>query len=305
MSTTEPENNSDDSMRAMPEDKYGENNADATRKSGFPVKPVLVVVVIAVALLLLFYPGGENEVPAPEVEAPPPAAVAPAKPPAEDIPPREAAPVTTPEEPNEAVVAEAVEPPLPEPQESDPLMREELQSVGAEGKLEGFNEGENLLERMVALVDGGSRGVLLRKILPMTAPEEPFPVEVVDDQIYMDPAGYERYDTYVDSVVALDTSTIVDSFHKLRPLYEKAYAQLGMPADDLDNAVIGSLDRIIATPELGEPLELRRDSVMYSFNDPQLEEMSPLQKQLLRMGPENTRRLKEKAREIRAGLLNP
>lgn len=302
MSTTEPENNSDDSMRAMPEDKYGEESRGARR--GFPVKPLLLVVVVVVALVLLFYPGGEPEVPAPEPEAPP-VVSAPAPPPAEDIPPREVTPVEEPEEPNAVAAPVPAEPPLPEPGDSDPLMREQLQEVGAGGELQGFTEGEHLLDRLVALVDGGSRGVLLRKILPMKAPDEPFPVEEVGDQLFMDPAGYDRYDSYVDSVVALDTATIVNSFHTLRPLYEKAYAQLGLPAGDLDNAVIGSLDRIIAAPELGEPVELRHDSVMYSFADPQLEELSPLQKQLLRMGPENTRRLKEKAREIRAGLLNP
>ncbi|TXS96520.1 DUF3014 domain-containing protein [Parahaliea maris] len=302
MSTTEPENNSDDSMRAMPEDKYGDESRGG--RGGFPVKPLLLVVVIGVALFLLFYPGGEKETPEPVPEAPPPVAATPPAPPAEDIPPREVTQVEVPEEPNMVVAPVPAEPPLPEPGDSDPLMREQLQAVGTAGELQGFNEGDHLLDRLVALVDGGSRGVLLRKILPMKAPSEPFPVEVVDDTLFMDLAGYERYDSYVDSVVALDTATIVDSFHSLRPLYEKAYAQLGLPAGDLDNAVIGSLDRIIGTPEFSEPLELRHDSVMYSFADPQLEDLSPLQKQLLRMGPDNTRRLKEKAREIRAGLLN-
>ncbi|GAB3285729.1 DUF3014 domain-containing protein [Parahaliea aestuarii] len=314
MSTQEPDDNNfeadqddESSMRAMPEDKLGAGGATRRqRKSGFPVKPVLVVVVVIGALAFMFYPGGEQELPAPapeSVQAPMPAT--PPRPAAEDIPDRPDTPVEVAEETPGEVAPEPVEPPLPEPQDSDPLMREELQSVGAAGELQGFNEGEHLLERMVALVDGGSRGVLLRKILPMSAPDEPFPVEKVDGRIYMDQAGYERYDSYVDAVLALDTATIVDSFHRLRPLYEKAYAQLGLPGEDLDNALIASLDRIIATPEVAGPLELKRDSVMYSYADPQLEEMSPLQKQLLRMGPDNTRRLKEKAQQIRAALLSP
>ncbi|WP_116366540.1 DUF3014 domain-containing protein [Parahaliea mediterranea] len=312
MSTTEPDDNNlqatqdgEDSMRAMPEDKLGNEGATrgAHRKAGFPVKPVLVVAVIVVALALIFYPRGEPDAPVPPETAQAPAPVAPPRPVAEDIP---AKPEPAPTEPtHEETAPEPVEPALPEPQDSDPLVREELAEVGASGQLQGFTEGEHLLERMVALVDGGSRGVLLRKILPMSAPETPFPVEEVDGQLYMAPAGYDRYDSYVDAVLALDTAAIVDSFHRLRPLYEKAYAQLGLPAEDLDNALIASLDRILATPEMSEPLALKHDSVMYSYADPQLEAMSPLQKQLLRMGPDNTRRLKEKAQQIRAALLNP
>jgi hypothetical protein len=43
---------------------------------------------------------------------------------------------------------------------------------------------------------------------------------------------------------------------------------------------------------------------MYRYADPQLEELVPLQKQLLRMGPENIRRIKLQARALREGLLN-
>jgi hypothetical protein len=43
---------------------------------------------------------------------------------------------------------------------------------------------------------------------------------------------------------------------------------------------------------------------MYKYADPQLEELTPMQKQLLRMGPDNIRRIKEQARALREGLLN-
>ena len=42
---------------------------------------------------------------------------------------------------------------------------------------------------------------------------------------------------------------------------------------------------------------------MYRYADPQLEQLSAVQKQLLRMGPDNIRRIKAQARVIRSGLL--
>ena len=68
--------------------------------------------------------------------------------------------------------------------------------------------------------------------------------------------------------------------------------------------MIRMLDRILATPEIEGLIALTRKSVLYRYADPQLEELVPLQKHLLRMGPENIRRIKLQARALREGLLN-
>jgi hypothetical protein len=122
--------------------------------------------------------------------------------------------------------------------------------------------------------------------------------------MYMNPVSYQRYDGYAETIASLDTPTLVETFHTLRPLYEEAYGQLGLNPDDFDNALIRALDRVLATPEIEEPIALTRKSVMYKYADPQLEELTPMQKQLLRMGPDNIRRIKEQARALREGLLN-
>lgn len=303
--TTPEENTPEENMKATPEDKLG---AEPPRRGGFPLRAVVVVALIAVGLLLMFYPSGEDAPPEPEAEAPA------AEPRPEPLPPAEDIPAPAPPEPAESPEEAAAEPepepgpveePLPGLGESDPLMREEIVAAGTAGELDGFAEGENLLQRLVALVDGASRGVLLRKILPMEAPDEPFPVETRNGGMTMSEAGYDRYDPYVEAILALDTGTLVEAFHRLRPLFEEAYAELGLAPEEFDNAVIRTLDRVIATPEIESPIALERESVMYTYADPDLEALPALQKQLLRMGPENIRQLKEKARALRVGLLEP
>lgn len=293
----------EDNLKATPEDRM--DASPAARGGGFPMKPALIALVVAVGLVLLFYPRGDETPEAPVAQAPEPVPPQPAPqplPPAEDIP--EPAPEPEPEPaPEPAEEAPAPEPPLPAPEESDPLLREEMASVGVDGKLAGLAEGENLLQRAVALVDGGSRGVILRKILPMDAPKAAFPVMREGPQVYMDPAGYDRYDTYVAAVSDIDTQALADSFHEYRSLYEEAYAQLGIPGEDLDNAIIRTLDRILATPEIEEPIALARTSVMYTYADPALEALPALQKQLLRMGPDNIRQIKAVAQQLRNQLL--
>ena len=120
----------------------------------------------------------------------------------------------------------------------------------------------------------------------------------------MSPSGYARYNNYAEAIATLDSAALVDNFHTMRPLFEQAYEQLGLAAEDFDNAVIRVLDRILATPEIEAPIAMTRKSVMYQYADPQLEQLTPLQKQLLRMGPDNIRRIKEQAAALRAGLLS-
>ncbi len=281
-------------MQATPDDKL----QDPPKRGGPPVKLILLAVAVVVALLLLLYPRGN----APVDETPPddiPAAIPEPLPPAPDIP-RPAEPVV----PEEAEPAEEPPPPLPVLEDSDELLREEIAAAGGDStEFSPLVAEDNLVARISALVDGTSRGIILRKGLPLSAPEEPFGVEVREGQIYLDPEGYERYDGYAQAVAKLDVEAVAESFHRLRPLYEQAYSQLGLDPGDFDNAVIRTLDRILATPELEEPIPLEQDSVMYTYADPELESLAPLQKQLLRMGPENIRLIKEQARTLREELL--
>jgi len=184
-------------------------------------------------------------------------------------------------------------------------MREQLAAAGVGPELEQLQQQQNLIQQGTALIEGFSRGLVVRKLLPIDPPKAPFSVEQRGEKMFMDPAGYSRYDDYAGAIATLDTEVLVNNFHTLRPLYEQAYGQLGLEPDDFDNAVIRVLDRILATPEIEDPIALSRKSVMYQYADPALEQLTPLQKQLLRMGPENIRRIKEQAAALRAGLLSP
>ena len=96
---------------------------------------------------------------------------------------------------------------------------------------------------------------------------------------------------------------IMAAFHRYRPLIEQAYEEFGYSAEDMDNALIRSLDYVLATPEPAVPIALIRKEAVFQFSDPELEQLPPLQKQLLRMGPENSARIKQWVEKLRQGLL--
>jgi len=286
-------------MKAAPEDRLGNDSG----RQGFSFR--YVVIILAVLAIGLFLWNAMSKKDAPEPIAAPEVVeemvIEPAVlPPAPDIPaPPEPAPVTQ----TPVAIEEPAAPPLPPLAASDDLMREQLAAAGVGPQLAALDGSENLLETSAALIDGFSRGIVLRKLLPVARPAEAFTVQQRDGRTFMNPASYRRYDKYAQAIAAVDTGVLVENFHRLRPLYEQAYVQLGLKPEEFDNAVIRMLDRIIATPEIEQPIELTRKSVMYRYADPQLEQLSAVQKQLLRMGPDNTRRIKTQARVIRKGLL--
>ena len=66
--------------------------------------------------------------------------------------------------------------------------------------------------------------------------------------------------------------------------------------------MITAIDTLLDTPEVKMPVEVYTDSVMYKYADERLESLSSPQKQLLRTGPDNMRRIKAKLRELREAL---
>jgi hypothetical protein len=271
-------------------------------------------IIIALALVaaiagLLFFTGDEPEPPPPAPEPPrvleaptsptapepdlPAAADIPRAAPATDFKPAPAEPATAPQPPPAVTTLE----------ESDPLVREELAAVGGAELLEQVLLNSDLLLRGTGYIEGLSRGLIMNKVLRIAPPGGKFLTIESDGQTVMDPAGYRRYDGYVDAIAGLDTARLASLFHTFRPLLEEAYASSGNPPDDFDNALIRSLDRIIATPEIDQPIPVKKKEAVFLYSDPALEQLAPLQKQLLRTGPDNLRRIKKQARALRARLL--
>lgn len=284
-------------MRAEPEERVAQSEPTPRSMTPYIIAGALVLAGIVGWLLMS---GGEDE-PAPTTPAPT-AAKAPEFSLAPDIP------TVQPEEPPATEgppVAEVPEEPEPTAEEFDKALSASLQSATQSDMFGQLLQSNNLFQRATALIDALSNGTVLRKFMPLPAVKGDFAVLEEDDQPVINTAGYARFDPYVDAVVALDTDMLVAVFHNYRGQFEAAYSALGMQGEDFDNALIRMLDRVLLTPELTAAIFLKQESVMYTYADPRLEALDDLQKQLMRMGPDNIRRIKTKARELRRALLQP
>ncbi len=300
-------------MRADPEEHLNPNSG----RDRFPIVPLLLALAVIAGLVYYwFWEEGKKPVesliqipsiavPAPETELPP----------TPDIPQRsEPAPVVAPVvAPDISAVTEETETPVEQtgpapaapltPDEGNELLLRQLAATGADSSLNKLMSNEHPLDVSAALIDGLGRGLILRNIFTVSSPGQAFSVVREGGVIYMEPVSYERYNKLADTISSLDSDSLVDTFHTLRPLYEGVYKKLGLDPSDFDNAIIRILDLVLATPEIAEPIALKPKSVMYIYADPALESLPSVQKQLLRMGPDNIRRIKQQAQILRDNLL--
>ena len=205
------------------------------------------------------------------------------------------APEIVPEEPEETLE-------LPPLDESDPLLRELLTGLADHPQLARWLTPQGLARRFVTTVDNLAEGLSPRKHLPSLVPKEPFEAVERDGQLYPAPESYARYDALASFVASLDAQALADLYRSLEPLFDEAYRDLGYPDRDFRRTLDQALTRLLQTPVPSAETPLAEGIVSYHYADPKLENLSPAQRQFLRMGPQNMRRVQGKLREISTAL---
>lgn len=198
-----------------------------------------------------------------------------------------------------------ITPSLPSLEASDPLVREIVLEKNTSEGLSKWLQLDDLIRRSASFMDGLARGSVSEKIFPLGSPEGSFTTHRQDSVIWLNAGNYERYNKIIGILLRLDMKQMAQLFHRVRPLLETAFAELGYRPRQMDGIILQTIDNILTTPVIIEPLKLTRDSVAFKYADPELESLMPLQKQLLRAGPENTRRIQQQAKALREALLNP
>ena len=202
----------------------------------------------------------------------------------------------------EAPVAEAAVD-LPRLNDSDSFVAEKISELSSGTSLLGYLVDEQLVRRAVVLVENISRGQYPQTALPYKPIVEEMQVSSDDGRLFtMEAASYTRFDAAVAAFVALDTEQTVGLYRLLSPLLQQAYAEIGFRDAEFEQALIKAIDAVLSAAEIEGPFQLVKPSVMYLYADTRLEELANMNKQLIRLGPENSARLKAKLREFKQAL---
>ncbi|KFZ28439.1 hypothetical protein IDAT_09010 [Pseudidiomarina atlantica] len=161
---------------------------------------------------------------------------------------------------------------------------------------------EQLIRDAVVFVDNLRNGVVVRDAALIEGPQTKFRALEQDGKIYIDPRSYDRYNSIVDWFVSFDTEVMLTLMNDYEPLVREALAEIGYPDTDPKTVILDAIEVLNATPSVGTVIELSDETVMYRYADPALEALPDAQKQMLRMGPDNIRRVKLKLEQLREAL---
>jgi hypothetical protein len=190
---------------------------------------------------------------------------------------------------------------LPSLEDSDAFVRDLLVSMGVPAPLASALDGAELVRTFVVAVNRIAEGSSPRRQLGFLEPAGSFSVQDRDGKLYIDPAGYRRYDPVAAAAGSMDARAVARTLRQLQPLMEAAQAELGT-AEPFESVLMRAIQVLLEVPILEGDIEVVDAIQRYRFADATLEALSPAQKHLVRMGPENTEAMQEQIRRVRDAL---
>ena len=265
--------------------------SEENKKSLVP-QLVIAVIIVVVLITIYFWPSKVAEDSSPLVIEP------------------EVARVVEPEpemiEPEPMPEIETLEPeivPMPEPLDiSDGTVKTKLLQLSDYEAFAHLLIDEALLQRFVIMTNSLADDQLAANHQVLLPPEQSFRTYQQADKEWIDPASYKRYTPYIDVLESIEVDSLLDLYAEYKPAIDNIFAEISDPDAKFEDRLMNTIDLLLDTPAVPEPIEVYTESVMYRYKDSQLESLTAPQKQLLRTGPENMRRIKAKLREIKQAL---
>ena len=196
--------------------------------------------------------------------------------------------------------------PLPALDESDQSLKDSLAGILSPEKPDDLFILNSFIRHFVVTIDNMTGKKLPQRYVFTRKPAGKFMVKKQDeeDSIWLDERNFNRYSPFVAMTNTLDTRQFVALYVKYYPLFQQAYQDLGYPGRHFNDRLVEVIDHLLATPGITGPIRLLRPKVFYTFADPQLERLSAGQKILVRIGPENAKKVKAKLKELKQQLTN-
>jgi hypothetical protein len=162
---------------------------------------------------------------------------------------------------------------------------------------------DQLVRKFVVFVDNISRGEFPQTGLPYRSLTQEMPVENIDDNLFvMDDSAFKRFDQIVDTFVSIDTDSAIILYRSLSPLFQQAYGEIGFRNVNFDDTLRSAINNVLRTDNVEGPFQLVKPSVMFLYADASIENLQDVHKQLIRLGPDNTQKLKAKLRNFSSQL---
>ncbi|WP_426752996.1 DUF3014 domain-containing protein [Myxococcus sp. Y35] len=211
-----------------------------------------------------------------------------------DLPPPSQVVIPKPSHPG---LAPRAEPRMPSSAEMDALMRARLAGASGLPELAAWLREQDLLRRFVTVVGNIASGDSPREVVSFLAPSGAFEARYKAGKHVIEKKSYARYDVIGKVVGSLDLGVLVSTYREVRHLAERLHKENARPGSTFDATLHLAFEQVLAVPVIDGDVEVVPRGAVYVYADPNLESLTAAQKHLLRMGPENLRRIQAKVRE--------
>lgn len=196
-------------------------------------------------------------------------------------------------------------PPLPEP--APPTLEGALTGLFGREALATIFQADDFARRVVVTVDNLGREKAPARQWPLHPPAGRFTTHRTgtgsDGAEVLAAGNFVRYTRHMALVERADLGLVVALYKRFYPQFQQAYEELGYPGRHFNDRLVEVIDLLVATPEPREPVAVRlpaiqgpiqpqRPWLLYEFADPAQQALPAGSQLMLRMGPENQRRLK-------------
>lgn len=192
---------------------------------------------------------------------------------------------------------------LPPLDRMDGFLRPLLSALSSRPELAQWLATDDLVRQLATAIDQASAGGSPARDFKVIAPKTPFVAAGRGARRTIDPASYRRYDGLVQTVTSIDASKVAQIFKTIRPRLNEAYRGMGHPEGNVDAAINQALDILLDTPVVKDPIAITVGSgAGWTYVNDDLEDLTPTQKQLLRMGPVHADAVKVWLRALQSAL---
>jgi len=186
---------------------------------------------------------------------------------------------------------------LPVLERSDELFRQKVASVSA-NLSDWFGVTGVIKKYMVIVNDLSQNQILFKHRIFLKTPGK---IVVGEDKqgLYLSEDSYQRYTILVNAITTIDADKGLQLYLAFKPLFEQVYKEFAYPSEyQLQDLFLKAAANVIEAPIINGRIALVPHLVRYKFADKKLEALSDVDKQMIRMGPENTKKIQAKLREL-------
>ncbi len=186
---------------------------------------------------------------------------------------------------------------LPTLKNSDDSFRQALKDV-AENLL-GWFEAKDIIKKYLVIINDLSQNQIIYKHRIFLKMPGQIVVKKDSQGLFMAQESYSRYDSLANAIASIDAEKGLRLYLLYKPIFKTVYQDFAYPAGyQLEDIFMKAAASVIESPVTEGRIALVQHSVKYKFADKKLEALSDVEKQMLRMGPANTKKIQAKLRQL-------